>query len=132
MTILPEDVQWLAHHGVKGQKWGVRRAEKRAAKGPNRLGNRNNKRAQRNIDRVARVASGKGSATDKARAALFDVPLADIIAEGGSIRGGAANKLDRAQRVQAKIDRGKANATDILNRIGGVDIRELNFEYNAD
>lgn len=32
MSPLPEDIEFLEHHGVKGQKWGVRRQEKRVAK----------------------------------------------------------------------------------------------------
>ena len=119
---------WFEHQGVKGMKWGVRRAEARAEKGPDRFGNRHNKSAQRRVDRVSRVASGTASKGDKARALLLDVPLQDIITEGG-LRGGAANALDRSKRVQNKVNVGKKNVTDILNRIGGVDIRELNFDY---
>lgn len=121
--------EFLEHHGVKGQKWGVRRAEKRAAKGPNRFGNRNTAQFQRRTDRVARVASGKASVGDQLKAGLFNVPLANIVAEG-SLRGGSALTLERNARVQAKIVAGKKNATDTLLRLQGVDIRELDFSFD--
>lgn len=118
---------FLEHHGVKGQKWGVRRAAKRAASGSDRFGNRNNARVQRRVDRVARVAQGKASVGDMIRATLFNIPVRDIVAEGGSIKGGAQHQLDRNKRLQNKISSGKRNATDIMLRLGGTDIRELNL-----
>lgn len=131
MTILQEDLDFLAHYGTKGMKWGQRRALSRAAKGSDRLGNRNNKSAQRRIDRVSRVASGTASKGDIAKALLLNIPTQQVLLEGG-VRGGAQATLDREKRIQNKIVSGKANATDILARIGGVDYRELKIDYKAD
>lgn len=116
--------EYFEHHGVKGQKWGVRRAALRSAKGPNRFGNRNNPQVQRKIDRVHRVAKGKGSTGDMIKAGLFDVPLVDIVAEL-SLSGGAQRSLERVKRHQDKVKAGKNNIADMLNRLGGVDVREL-------
>lgn len=118
--------EYFEHHGVKGQRWGVRRAEKRAASGPDRFGNRNNPQQQRRVDRVKRVASGKASTGDMIKAGLLQIPLADIVAEL-SVSGGAKRSLERSKRTQNKIMVGKKNATDILLRANGIDIRELNF-----
>jgi len=118
----------LEHSGVKGMKWGVRRAEARAAKGPDRFGNRNNERAQRNIDRVSRVASGTASKGDKVKTALFNIPAANILLESG-LKGASQAALDRGARMKRQTEAGKRNVSDILNRMGGFDIRELDYSY---
>lgn len=123
------DDYFLEHHGVKGQKWGVRRAEKRAAKGPDRFGNRNNDVVQRRIDRVSRVASGTASGADKVRALLFNIPPGLVLFEGGSVRGAAANMLERGAKTQRKINAGKKNVTDTLLRMQGLDVREIDYSY---
>lgn len=118
----------LEHSGVKGMKWGQRKAEARAAKGPDRFGNRNNAQMQRRLDRMKRVANGTASKTDLVKSALLDLTPAEMRIEGGP-RGAAAAQLQRAARTQRKIQAGKKNTSDILMRIGGVDIRELNYDF---
>lgn len=124
------DNYFLEHQGVKGMKWGVRRAEKRAAKGPDRFGNRNNDVVQRRLDRVSRVASGTASGGDKVRALLFNIPPGLVLFEGGSVKGAAANMLERGAKTQRKINAGKRNVTDTLLRMQGMDIRELDYSYD--
>lgn len=120
---------FLSHHGVKGQKWGQRHARLRAQKGPDRFGNRNNPRTQRHVDRLRRIASGRASTGDKFVASLLQLQLPHIIAEGG-LQGASAHMLERAQRMQHKINAGKKNATDMLLRLGGTDIRGINYKFN--
>ena len=129
VALLPTVEDFLAHYGIKGQKWGVRRAEQRAAKGPDRFGNRNNQSTQRRLDRLSRVASGTATGGDKVKALLFNIPPALVLLEGGSVRGAAANQLDRGAKVQRKVNSGKMNVTDTLLRMGGVDVRELDYGY---
>jgi hypothetical protein len=118
---------FFAHYGVKGQKWGVRRAQKRAAKGPDRFGNRNNPSAQRRLDRVKRVADGKASVGDMIKAGLFQISTNDLVIEG-SFRDAAKAQVERGKRNQNKVNQGKKVVGDMLARLSGVDVRELNFD----
>lgn len=117
---------FLAHYGKKGMKWGVRRAKARDAKGRDRFGNRNNFNAQKRVNRIKRVASGKAGLTDKVRVGLTTSNY-DYFSNQFSLKHASEQRLDRAKRAQRKIKNGKKNVTDILSRLGGVDIREITF-----
>lgn len=124
--------EFLEHFGVKGMKWGVRRAQRlndQAASGVDKFGNRNNKSTQRRIDNVRKIASGKASAMETLRGVAFNVAPEYIVKAGFSIKGGAQEQLDAAQKVQTKIVGGKKKATDVLLRMGGNDIRTLDYSY---
>lgn len=127
---------FFEHHGVKGQKWGVRRAQKKAAigsarsshlksLGPDRFGNRNTAAAQKSVDRLKRLSTGKGSKADKLIGSLFQVPMVDLVA-GGGLKGGSDLALKRVAKNKRKVEAGKLHITDVMNRLGGVDVRELN------
>lgn len=126
---------FLEHFGVKGMKWGVTRQKaavekaKERSKNPDRLGNRNNDKAQKRINRVRRVASGKASKTDKLVASLLKVPIQDLAVAKGNLREASQITLERQKKTQNKIISGKKRTTDILYRFSGNDIRELNFSY---
>ena len=134
--ILQEDINFLEHYGKKGMKWGVRKANnaKAAAKArkanPVRPGNRKNEDAQKRLDQVRRVASGKGSAADKLIVGAFKLPVQDLVL-GGGLRGGAQVNLDRSANLKKKINAGKSRTTDRMLRLGGYDIRELNYSYTT-
>lgn len=136
------DAHFLEHFGVKGMKWGVRRqkavaAAKQRAKTPDRKGNRNNVKAQRRVDVVRRIASGKATKQDYGIALVNSLlqqgPLGTAIevGAGGGVKGAAANRLDRAAKLQGKIGSGKKRVTDKLLRMQGVDIRELKYGYSG-
>lgn len=122
-----DEAVYLEHFGVKGQKWGVRRAEIRTAKGPDRFGNRANVRFQGQQNQLKRIASGRGSKTERTVAALAQIPLANIIVER-SISGGAMRTLEQNQRFKDRVNAGRLVIPDMLNRLGGVDVREIDFD----
>ena len=78
---------FLAHYGVKGMKWGVRRAKKK----------------QGTIDSLRRVSKGKGNFEDEATA-ITKVSGIDLI-RGRGVKGAAGIKADRMQR---RLDTGQA------------------------
>jgi len=125
---------FLEHYGVKGQKWGVRKANKAVAKAgeraktPDRFGNRNNQDTQRRVDRVRSVASGTASTATKARVALT-VNGQEFINNSFSLQATAASRLDRDARLQRSIVSGRSRVTDRLTRLSGTDIREINLSY---
>lgn len=99
----------LAHYGVKGMRWGVRKA---------RTGDLNAK-----ASRHERVAAGKGSLRDKA-VTLGGSSLYNLARSGG-LKNEAAR---RARNERAQIERlstGKAKATDILRAYGTVSVYSL-------
>lgn len=117
---------YFEHHGVKGQKWGVRRQQ------------RNTSRYQTNtVDRIRKVAEGKGNLTDKqiaintagwatlAKSAVDKTskkktPYSQIVAQKS-----LANYLKDAQKIKA----GKTTLQGVMGKILGVKITDLNVSY---
>jgi hypothetical protein len=120
-VILEEDpvFTFLEHHGVKGQKWGVRRKQARIG--------RQIKRQQRSVDVLRRVAEGKGRFRDKAAVGL-QTSLLDLVNEG-NLQGVAQDRLDRQQRIQKDISRGKRKVRALLLKSYGIHVSELNYKY---
>ena len=117
---------YLEHFGVKGMKWGQRRD--RLTDTSPRLGNRNNKRVQKRLNRMKRVATGKATTLDKLTNAAFDLNIYDLMNEG-SVKGANAAMLDRGARLQGRIISGKSKTTDLLTRMSGIDIKQLDYNY---
>lgn len=88
----------LAHFGVKGMKWGTRR--------------------QKRLDRVSRVASGKGSFTDKVRVFSTETSPASFAYNGG-LKGAAASRKRELAARKKRIQAGKASVADFLALHGG-------------
>jgi hypothetical protein len=105
----------LTHHGVKGMRWGVRKA---------RTGQLN-VRAARN----ERVASGKSSLLDKT-VTLGGSSAVRLVASGG-LKNEAAR---RAANKRAQIERlsiGKAKVSDILKAYGTTNVLELGLSIHT-
>jgi hypothetical protein len=99
----------LAHHGVKGMHWGVRKA---------RTGNIDKETA-----RLDRVAGGGGSVRDKALA-LNRAKLTKVVRKGGLRSEAARNSADlKAQR--ARLVAGKATMGDLLKAYGSVSLIDI-------
>lgn len=105
--------QFLEHHGVKGQKWGVRKTR--------RIHNQ-----QVRVDRFRRAEAGKATGTDKFILSMFRIPVVTLVSEGG-VSGASEAILNRERRRKQKIVAGEAKVRDILLRAQGVDVRTLNF-----
>ena len=88
-----ETEDFLAHYGVKGMKWGVRRTQRQL----------DNLRYQ--SDSLKRVSKGKGKLQDKAVAANT-LSLLNVAA-GRGVKGAAAN---RAKKIDAQIAKIEAKA----------------------
>lgn len=99
----------LEHSGVKGMKWGVRRA---------RVGDLN-----RQISRLDRVASGNSSALDKARV-LGNSSSHNLIKQKG-LKNEAARKSAAKAKQRDRLVNGEAKVTDILKAYGSVSILDL-------
>jgi len=105
--IIEEDVhEFLEHHGVKGQKWGVRK-DRHTQKV---------ERQQARIDRLKRIATGTKRP-------------GDFYKSGGATKGYAEATLDRALRDQQAFARGERKVRNFLYKLQGVDYAELNFRF---
>jgi len=99
----------LTHYGVKGMRWGVKKA---------RTGQLNG-RAARN----ERVASGKSSLMDKA-VTLGGSSAIRLATSGGLKKEAARRARDKRAQIE-RLSTGKAKVTDILRAYGTVSTLEL-------
>jgi hypothetical protein len=99
----------LAHFGVKGMKWGVRKAY--------------SERKAKTADRYRRVAEGKGSARDKA--SVFLRTSSHTIQRAGGFKNAAKLKADRLDAHINRIRNGEAKVKDILEMIGTVSNNDI-------
>ncbi len=87
----------IEHHGVKGQKWGVRRELRTAA--------------------LERVGAGQGSTRDKLTAVNNSSGLS--LARNHGLQGSAANAAANRRAVDARVARGEGSVNDFLKQHGG-------------
>lgn len=99
----------LAHYGVEGMKWGVRKAHTGQLEKP--------------IARLNRVAEGKGSLYDKARVASDSSALRLVTSKG--LKGEAARRAAKLEAHRDRLATGHATAMDILKAYGSVSIVSL-------
>lgn len=100
----------LVHYGVKGMKWGVRKA---------RTG-RLNVRASR----LERVASGKGSVRDKA-VTIGGTSIYGAVKSHGSLKKEAARRAESLRGQERRLATGKAKTLDVLKAYGSTTVAGL-------
>lgn len=98
----------IIHYGVKGMKWGVRKA---------RTGNLN-----QHATKLERAAAGPGSKRATTYAALH-TPLSSIRKQG--LRKAAASEAKKSRAEIDRLAKGKATAGDVLRAYGSVTIAQL-------
>lgn len=115
MTVLngkdKPDLNTLAHYGVRGMKWGIR---KRYVA--------NKTKGTQILDRVA---SGKGSVLDKALVGATATPYGLIKNKG--FRGEAAARSKELKAHIHRIETGKATVRDKLALYGDTRLTDLRF-----
>lgn len=102
-----ENFDFLAHYGVKGMKWGVRKRAK------DRVKRANSNRLAKRSESLKRVSEGKGSIRDKAYA-LSTISSGKIIANKG-FKNAAAEKASRLSDRNERVKSGKTTITDKLD-----------------
>lgn len=110
-----DEQSYLRHYGVKGMKWGVRRAQRRT------------ERQQKHLDAIKKGTRSDATRSERFKASM-KVPIGDLIA-GRGVQGGSKRALDRAAKTQSQIQAGEKKAKDILLRAGGVNVRNLDYSY---
>lgn len=104
MIIEDEVLDFLEHHGVKGQRWGVRKRER--------------------IQRTAEVGRGKKGFVRKARVYPATNPF-DLI-RTGSFKKSAARKARRMSARNARLaTKGKAKVRDYLAEAGTARVTDI-------
>jgi hypothetical protein len=104
--IVDEEVSdFLSHHGVKGQKWGIR--------------NRREKKAHI----LQKVGRGEGTKREKF-AATMNLSAYDIIRRGGIEKASAYRGEKLANRLE-RIKKGEASVKDKLQHYGETNIIDL-------
>lgn len=101
----------LAHYGVEGMKWGVRKQ---------RTG-RLNVRASR----LERVASGKGTLRDKA-VTIAGTSAYGAVKSRGSLKREAARRAENLRGQERRLATGKAKTMDLLKAYGAFTVAGLN------
>lgn len=85
----------LAHFGVKGMKWGVRK--------------------QKQLDHFNRIAAGKGSIGDTLKLSA-SATIPELIANKGSLKRIAAGRALVLEAQKKRIQSGKATKLDVMDR----------------
>lgn len=105
----PEELVELTHHGVKGMRWGVRKAY--AA------------RVSKVAEAHKRVGSGQGSLIEKYHIHKQTTPL-EAIVRGGY--GKAATKRGENWQAHAdRLDKGEAHVHDYLTMVGNLNMGDI-------
>jgi hypothetical protein len=95
--------EFLEHHGVRGQKWGVRKL--------------------RRTQNFQQVGAGKGTTSQKFRAGYNTGPI-DLV-KGRGFRGGAARKGARQANANQLVNSGHRTTRATLTRLAGMRYQDV-------
>jgi hypothetical protein len=109
----------LEHHGIKGQKWGVRNGK------PNLAQRSYLRKQQHAIDLYKRAAKPNSSKTDRLLAAL-NMDLKDM---KQGIRVGAKEKIQKVKEHRERIERGEATLKDVMRMYMATSPLELPVQH---
>lgn len=104
----------LKHYGVKGMKWGVRKA---------RTGDLNIQAAYQE-----KLARGEGTTLQKTLATL-NTPMKKLLVKDG-VRKHAAERAKDLRGQEERLATGKAKTSDVLKAYGGIRISSLILAAN--
>lgn len=106
----------LVHHGVKGMKWGVRKAY--------------TERRTKESESFRRYGDKTGTGKDKARVYLgkHGLSAAEIALAGGA-KNAALKRADKIDAHVARINNGQAHVLDKLHMYGNVRVSDLAKGY---
>lgn len=111
--MITEEKPALAHYGVKGMKWGVRKgyAERKRASAAQSI----------------RVGQGKGSLIDKAYVHGFKTPLVQVVSSGGFKK--AALVTGQRERAHAnRVEKGSKKVYDLMRLYSDVRLSDIRVE----
>jgi hypothetical protein len=92
---------FLEHHGIRGQKWGIRK--------------------KRRAENFRQVGTGKATRMQKIRAGRSTGPI-DLV-KGGGFKGGAARKAKRITNANQLVESGHRTTRATLTRL-----KELHYQ----
>lgn len=90
---------FLAHYGVAGMKWGVKRAAY--------------VKSNKNKESLANIRDGKGTAKDRLRTGLL------------TTKKGATKRLAKAEESEKRVEAGQAKVKDLIRLYGNLSTLDL-------
>ena len=118
MTIHPEDVAFLEHFGVKGQKWGVRNTARSQARTSKKTA-----KVQETINLLEKKA--KGTATAKESAIVGN-------RTGATTKKSAKEMLNASSAQRQKVINGESKTLTMLYKAKGIDAKALKYPNKFD
>ncbi len=131
--------EFLEHYGVQGMKWGQRRASNKASvaslrsKGLSKRQAKGTTRYQNKVDAQRMTAMGRQGKVNALKqlqnrgTSNTMLSPSTILRNPLSSKKAAKNQLEKNKVLQQKIGRGEKKVTATLIKLGGVSIKDINY-----